>query len=78
MQPEVRKSFISMVEKGAKENLDARSVGRFIMALDLDQSWIDRFLGVETTEDSDETRAEREADGILQRLEADPDVPEAS
>jgi hypothetical protein len=43
-------------------------VGRFIIALDLDESWIDKFLDVEETEDGGETKAEREADQVIDRL----------
>lgn len=66
--PPVGKPFISKVEKGTKEALNPRTLGRFILALDMDQSCIDKFLNVETTEEGDETKAERDADRIVARL----------
>jgi hypothetical protein len=68
ISPPVGASFISKVEKGRKETLDARTVGRFRIALDLDESWIDKFLDAEETAESLETKAEREADLVIDRL----------
>jgi transcriptional regulator with XRE-family HTH domain len=68
IDPPVGASFISKVEKGRKEALDARTVGRFRIALDLDESWIDKFLDAEETAESLETKAEREADIVIDRL----------
>jgi hypothetical protein len=68
ISPAVGASFISKVEKGRKEALDARTVGRFRIALDLDASWIDKFLDAEETAESLETKAEREADFVIDRL----------
>lgn len=66
--PPVGASFISKVEKGRKEALDARTVGRFRIALELDVSWIDKFLDAEETAESEETKSEREADLVIDRL----------
>lgn len=66
--PPVGASFISKVEKGRKEALDTRTVGRFRIALDLEESWIDKFLDAEETAESLETKAEREADLVIDRL----------
>ncbi|MCA0871870.1 helix-turn-helix domain-containing protein [Seohaeicola saemankumensis] len=71
LDPPVGKSLVSKVEKGRKEGLNARTVGRFIKALDLDEGLIDAFLGTDTTDDGDETKAERDADRILDRLDRD-------
>jgi hypothetical protein len=68
IKPPVGASFISKVEKGRKDTLDARTVGRFRNALDLDESWIDKFLDAEETAESLETKAEREADLVIDRL----------
>jgi hypothetical protein len=68
LKPEVTNLLISKIEKGRKSTLSARTVGRFIIALDLDESWIDKFLDVEETEDGGETKAEREADQVIDRL----------
>ncbi len=68
IKPAVGASFISKVEKGRKDALDARTVGRFINALDLDDSWIDKFLDAEETPESLETEAERDADRVIDRL----------
>lgn len=68
MNPPVGASFISKVERGRKDNLNARTVGRFIKALDLDESWIDKFLDAEDAADGLETKAEQEADRVIDRL----------
>lgn len=68
IDPPVGPSFISKVEKGRKDALDARTVGRFRIALDLDESWIDKFLDAEETAESLETKAERDADLVIDRL----------
>lgn len=57
IKPAVGASFISKVEKGRKEALDAQTVGRFRIALDLNESWIDKFLDAEETAESLETKA---------------------
>ena len=67
-EPAVGASFISKVEKGRKEALNSRTVGRFINALDLDQGWIDKFLDAEESAEAEETKAEREADKVIARL----------
>ncbi len=68
IDPPVGASFISKVEKGRKEALDARTVGRFRIALGLDESWIDKFLDAEEAADSLETKSERDADILIDRL----------
>lgn len=68
MNPPVGASFISKVERGKRDNLNARTVGRFIKALDLDESWIDKFLDAEDAADGLETKAEQEADRVIDRL----------
>ena len=68
IDPPVGASFISKVEKGRKDALDARTVGRFRIALDLDESWIDKFLDAEDAAESLETEAERDADRVIDRL----------
>jgi len=68
IDPPVGASFISKVEKGRKEALDARTVGRFRIALDLDESWIDKFLDAEDAAESLETESERDADRVIDRL----------
>jgi hypothetical protein len=71
MKPPVGKSFISKDEGGTMEALDTRTVGRFVNALALEEGWIDKFLDVETTDEADETQAERDADRIVVRLTKD-------
>lgn len=68
IDPPVGASFISKVEKGRKEALDARTVGRFRLALDLDETWIDKFLDAEEAAESLETKSEQEADRVIDRL----------
>lgn len=68
LNPPVGKSFVSKVEKGRKTNLTSRTVGRFIAALEMDQTWIDRFIGVEGTDDDVETDAEKSADAIIAQI----------
>lgn len=67
IDPPVGKSLVSKIEKGRKDTLNSRTVGRFIKALNLDENWIDKFLHVDTTDDGDETKAERDADIIIDR-----------
>lgn len=68
IEPPVGASFISKIEKGRKEALDARTVGRFRIALDLEEAWIDKFLDAEDAAESLETKAERDADRVIDRL----------
>lgn len=68
IRPPVGASFISKIEKGRKETLDGRTVGRFRIALDLDESWIDKFLDAEETAEGLETKPERDADLVIDRL----------
>ncbi len=68
INPPVGASFISKIEKGRKETLDARTVGRFRIALNLEEAWIDKFIDAEEIADSLETKAEREADLVIDRL----------
>lgn len=68
LNPPVGKSFVSKVEKGRKTNLTSRSVGRFIAALEMDEKWIDKFIGQEAAGDDDETDAEKSADAIIAQI----------
>ncbi len=68
IDPPVGKSLVSKIEKGRKETLSSRTVGRFIKALDLDETLIDPFLGSDTTDEGEETQAERDADRIVDRV----------
>ena len=68
IDPPIGASTISKVEKGRKEALNGTTVGRFRIALDLDESWIDKFLDAEETSESLETESERNADRIIDRL----------
>ncbi|WP_156026843.1 hypothetical protein [Sulfitobacter mediterraneus] len=56
------------MEKGQKEALGFTSVGRFVKLLELDESWLDKFLDAEETAESGETKAEQEADQVVDRL----------
>lgn len=78
IDPAVGASFISKVEKGRKEALDARTVGRFRIALSLDESWIDRFLNAEDAAESLETKSERDADRVIDRLRREGKAGDAS
>lgn len=68
IEPQVGASFISKVEKGRKVALDARTVGRFRIALNLDEAWIDKFLDAEDAAESLETKSEQDADRVIDRL----------
>ena len=68
IDPPVGKSLVSKIEKGRKDTLNSRTVGRFIKTLELDQSWVDKFLDTDASEEGDETKAERDADRIFNRL----------
>ncbi|MEY1554377.1 hypothetical protein AB3Y40_01980 [Yoonia sp. R2331] len=69
VEPPVGNSIISKIEKGQKEALGVLTVGKFCKALNLDESWIDKFLDAEETAESGETKAEREADQLVARLQ---------
>ena len=69
IDPPIGKSFLSKIESGNKDTLNSVTVGRLRIALDLDESWIDKFLGTDTTADGGETTAERDADRIIERAQ---------
>lgn len=76
--PPVGKSFISKVENGSKDTLNSRTVGRFIKALKMDDSWIDKFLDTDTTQDGDETEQERKADHLFEMVKRSETIPQSS
>ena len=78
IDPPVGKSFISKIEKGRKGALNSRTVGRFIKALEMDEAWIDKFLDTDTTDESDETPAERDADRLIQMVTRYETIPQSS
>ncbi len=83
VKPKIGKSLLSKIENGQKDTLTARSVGRLILALDLDPAWVDRFLvagtaGDDAPPDTDETPAERDADRIFDRITRDDATAGAS
>ncbi len=61
-------SFLSDIEKG-KRSISPPTVGKLIAALELDEDWIDRFLGSDTTEETETTQADRVADAALAQSE---------
>ena len=77
-EPPVGKSFISKVEKGRKETLNPRTVGRFIKALDMDEDLINPFLDTDTTDEDDETKAERDADRLMKMVTKSETIPQSS
>ena len=78
IDPPVGKSFISKIEKGRKGALNSRTVGRFIKALEMDEAWINKFLDTDTTDESDETPAERDADRLIQMVTRYETIPQSS
>jgi tetratricopeptide (TPR) repeat protein len=78
VKPAVGKSFISKIENGRKEGLNSHTVGRFIKALDLDEVWIDKFLDTDATDEDDETKAERDADRLMQMVTKSETIPQSS
>ena len=78
IDPPVGKSVISKIEKGRKGALNSRTVGRFIKALEMDEAWIDKFLDTDTTDESDETPAERDADRLIQMVTRYETIPQSS
>ena len=78
IDPPVGKLFISKIEKGRKGALNSRTVGRFIKALEMDEAWIDKFLDTDTTDESDETPAERDADRLIQMVTRYETIPQSS
>jgi hypothetical protein len=78
IDPPVGKSFISKIEKGRKGALNSRTVGRFIKALEMDEAWINKFPDTDTTDESDETPAERDADRLIQMVTRYETIPQSS
>lgn len=70
------KSFLSNIEKG-KRSISPTTVGRLIKALQLDESWIDKFLQSDVDPDTEETKTNRDADRLLRMVESDEDAPGA-
>ena len=67
VKPPVGNSLVSKIEKGQKDALDLRTVGRFRIALELDEGWLDRFSDAEEADDDIGTEAEREAELLFER-----------
>lgn len=78
INPPVGKSLISKIENGQKEVLNSRTVGRFIKALVMDESWIDKFLSADTTDEGDETKVEQEADRLIRMARKSDSLPQSS
>lgn len=72
--PPPGKSFLSKIEKG-KRDISATTVGKLIGALDLPESWIDKFLDTDIAPEDEETPKDREAERLIRRAEADPNAP---
>jgi len=66
-------SFLSDIEKG-KRSISPPTVGKLIKALELDEGWIDRFLGSDTTVEAEITPADRIADATLEHTEVSGDA----
>ena len=66
-------SFLSDIEKG-KRSISSPTVGKLITALQLEEGWMDRFLGSDTTEKREVTQADRVADAALEQSEASGDA----
>jgi len=77
MDPASGKSFLSNIEKGKRE-IGALTVGKLIKALDLSESWIDKFLEAEVTPDAEETKLDLAADRLMRLAEQDPTAPPAT
>ena len=54
-------SFLSDIEK-AKRSISPPTVGKLIAALDLDETWIDKFLGSDASPDTEQTAQDHVAD----------------
>ena len=73
------KSMLSKITKGKRASISPRIVGKLIKALELDESWIDRFISPDADDGAEETQAERDADRVMARLGregATEDAPE--
>lgn len=68
------KSFLSNIEKG-KRDISARTAGRLIAALNLDEKWIDVFLDTGIAAGCEETTTDREADALLRLADSDATAP---
>lgn len=68
------KSFLSNVERG-RRSISTRTVGKLIKALDLPETWMDRFLD-DAPNDADEvTSNDQTADRLLRMAERDETLP---
>ena len=73
-KPASGKSFLSNVEKGQRI-IGALTVSKLIRALDLPESWIDRFLAAKIAPEAEETPQDREAERLMRMVESDPTAP---
>jgi len=58
------KSFLSDIEKG-KRSISGPTAGRLIKALNLDESWIDKFVASDTPQGSEQTKDDSNADQLF-------------
>lgn len=71
------RSYLSNLEKG-KRQISPPTVGRLIKALDLPESWIDRFLDDDVSPEAEETPVDRETERLLRLKAADDRTPDAA
>ena len=71
------RSYLSNLEKGQRQ-ISPPTVGRLIKALDLDESWIDRFLDDEVSQEAEETRVDQETERLLRLKAGDHQTPDVA
>lgn len=71
------RSYLSNVEKG-KRSLSPPTVGKLIGALQLDESWIDRFIGNDVAPESEETQQDKETERLIRLKAKDASAPDTS
>ena len=71
------RSYLSNLEKGQRQ-ISPPTVGRLIKALDLDESWIDRFLDDEVLQEAEETPVDQETERLLRLKAGDGQTPDAA
>ena len=71
------RSYLSNLEKGQRQ-ISPPTVGRLIKALGLDESWIDRFLDDDVSQETEETPVDRETERLLRLKAGDDQTPDAT
>jgi tetratricopeptide (TPR) repeat protein len=74
ISPPMTKFFLSRIENGRRQ-ISPVTVGKIINALELAETWIDRFLDADVAAEDEETPKDREADRLIRIVEKDETAP---